>query len=267
MLGIPQDAPLISLPSFTQKASDSSQSKKHKRFSRSPSPTRSSSATRRRISSGSDRMTAIVVEDEDEDDRRPGGYVSSDSSIASFVDKPFKPTMPKSSAAPLPMKPSVPPTASATASSSAPGKISRPTSQPKSSRAASPASSPEESRYARAPDAKRSRKSKKKDSFSVAPSAALKRVDSSRGGTDSDSDDEDAVEDEIYIEGQEELLPSDEDVEEGEVKEKKGRKDKEDDEDDEAERRASKAQRRARREAKRQFWKSKGGVESMGGTL
>lgn len=284
MLGIPLEAPASDLPAFTQAASSSKakSTSHHKRFSRSPSapPSRHSDRSPPRIAQQKRSLGAIHVEDDSEPDqrasgsgvRRDDGYDSSDSDL-SFVDKPFKdkPFIPSTKKA---SNPPPKPSTSASSSLNVQSGTKRPARKSPSPVPPRRSESPDDSRYSVGlkPAAKRLRTSRQ-HSFSPAPTAAP------RGGSkanshapeivvDDSSSEEGQVRESSYIEGQEELIPSDED--EDDLMTRKGTRAQpvvidEDEEDDEA-RRERKADRRKAREAKRAFWAGKSGTSGrMGG--
>ena len=290
MLGIPLEAPASDLPAFAQAAASSkgnNSSSKHKRFSRSPSPPPSHRSGRSppRIAQQKQSLGAIHVEDDSESDanRRASGsgvrrdddddgYDSSDSDLSfagnkPFKDKPFIPST-KKGAAPAPKASSS--SLSVQSGSKRPARKSPSPVPPRRSE------SPDDSRYSVGikPAAKRLRTSRQ-HSFSPAPTSAPSRSSKASAAPvielDDSSSEEGQVRESSYIEGQEELIPSDED--EDDLMRRKGKRTEpvavamieEDEEDDEA-RRERKAGRRRAREAKRAFWAGKSGTGGrMGG--
>ena len=216
--------------------------------------------------------------------RRDDGYYSSDSEVLyieqPFKDKPFVPSSKRSNgSAAVPPKPSTATTS--TSSLAVPSTSTKRSSSSRKSPSPAPAprrsASPDDSRYSvgQTPAKKRLRRSHQPDYTSAAHSTkedALVISDS-----DDDSSSEEGQVKEIYIEGQDELLPTDED-EEDELSEIYGGKGKgkaavverkktvleEEDELDEEEdgkgKSQRKAERRKAREAKRAFWAGKSGT-------
>ncbi|KAL7416891.1 hypothetical protein BDY24DRAFT_378617 [Mrakia frigida] len=297
MLGIPLELVASNLPAFTQSLPTPSSSTRHKRFSRSPSPpARGGSSSRRSrsppsIAQPKRSLGAIHVEDDSGSDRRQGasgvrredGYYSSDSEVSfieqPFKDKPFVPSSKRSSgAASLPPKPSTT-AASSSSSLAVPSTSTKRSSSSRKSPSPAPlprrSASPDDSRYSvgQTPAAKRLRRSRQ-HSYSPAPHST--KEDAVVISDSDDSSSEEGQVKEIYIEGQDELLPTDED-EEDELSEIYGGKGKakppvaaakktvleQEDEEDEEEGKGKsqrKADRRKAREAKRAFWSGKSGT-------
>lgn len=259
-LGIPRDAPPPDLPSFAQSSASASAT-----GGRGRSPPRLARLKTKvsaihvelspeRPSARSDESTSASEDERDfrnRDRRRRGSYGSTDRSRSpdefAFVDRPFKPSARAGKAsAPLP-----PPT-KATSKAAPPARNgARP----------APSDDEDESRYSVGkPPAGKKRKANA-DAFAAptegagakgkgrAKPAAAARDSSPEEGEISASSSSASASSDLYIEGQEELIPTS-DESDFEDRERKFRQ-------------AKKTERRKTRQAKRDYWSAKGGDATM----